>query len=508
MTKQIRQVNIEHFLYALAFGLALGLRLLNLGDAPLSDFEAGWAIQSWNAVQGEPVAIGPNPAYFALTTLVFYLFGSSNALARLWPALVGGLVVLAPFGFRRWSGREAALIMAFGLALDPGMVALSRLAGGPMLAIGFGAIALAFIYSRKPAWSGIFGGLALISGPSVYHGLIGFLIAYGVARLAGLRPEWGVGPSQKPAVSLKNQIPTVLTFGVLTILMVSTLFTRFPNGLGAWGGSLVDYFQGWLRPSGVPVVQPILAVVTYQPLALILAFIAAVRGWARGENKIRWLSVWVLVVLLSSLSYPGRVVYDAAWTLLPLWALAAVELARYLKLPQPSTAAYGQAGIIFVLGALFWLISLYPDSSNSTWLILVVVPVLVVLTTILVGLGWSWEAARSGLIWGLSAVFGIYVLAAMFGASQVVPNSPRELWTPSPGIEQAAMLESTLQELAIIQNGREDSIQIVSLVDAQSLKWALRDFSEVTYISTLDPNHLPSVIITLEDGSDLSQTMA
>ncbi|MCJ7703827.1 MAG: hypothetical protein MUO62_19790 [Anaerolineales bacterium] len=517
MMKQTRHITIEQCLYVLAFGLALGVRLLNLGKAPLSDFEAGWALQSWKAVQGQPLDIGPNPGYFSLTTLVFYLLGSSNSLARLWPALFGGLIVLAPWSFRRIFGRVPAFLIAFGLALDPGMVALSRLAGGPMISMSAVLLALVLISTRKPVWAGILIGFALISGPWVWTGLLGFLIAYGLGRVAGflptfLRPDQGnsFGSEQ----TSQTQILTILVAGGITILAASTLFFIYPGGLGAWGEAFAQYFQGWISPSGIPFLRPVLAVVAYQPLALIAAGVTTTRGWLRGDATIRWLSVWALAALLLSLVYPGRQVYDAAWALVPLWILAALEFARYLRIPAYPSAAFGQAGVVVVLAVLFWLVGLNIVPGSNVWVILVSVPVLILVTSLLVGLGWSWDASRSGFAWGIGVSLGLYSLAAMFGVSQIQPNSPRELWAPLPGAAQIDLMAETLGELALIQNGRVDWIDIVSTVESPALQWVLRDFSEVDYVSMLGADILPSVIITPKEtgtgseNSDLSQTMA
>jgi hypothetical protein len=68
-------------------------------------------------------------------------------------------------------------------------------------------------------------------------------------------------------------------------------------------------------------------------------------------------------------------------------------------------------------------------------------------------------------------------------------------------------LEDTLQEMGLLQSGREDWVEIVSLVDTPALRWLLRDFSDVTYVSLLQPDFLPSVILMPGDGPDLSQTM-
>jgi predicted membrane-bound mannosyltransferase len=96
---QSPRLTIENVLWGLVLTLALGVRLLNLGSVPLSDPEAGWALQALSIFPGdaniEPVAPGAQPGYLALSGLLFALFGSSDGLARLLPALAGGLLCLA-----------------------------------------------------------------------------------------------------------------------------------------------------------------------------------------------------------------------------------------------------------------------------------------------------------------------------------------------------------------------------------------------------------------------------
>ncbi|MBU0510199.1 MAG: hypothetical protein KJ638_00665, partial [Chloroflexi bacterium] len=305
-----KRITPEHLLYFLAFTLALSLRLLNLGQAPLSDFEAGWALQAWEAARGGFAAFGPNPGYMMLTSAAFMLLDIGNAVARFWPAMAGSLLVLAPFAFRRLLGRKAALILAFGLAFDPGMVALSHLAGGPMLAIVCGVFALTFVYARQPILAGICGGLALLSGPSVLTGLAGFAVAWGVGRWARFSPgrdgsEETESPSPPPHPT-PNSLRTGLIFGAATIILAGSLFFHFPTGLGAWAATLPAYLEGWAVPSGIPATRLFAAIVFYQPWALIFGITAAVRGWVRSDKLARWLSLWVLAALAAAIFYPGR----------------------------------------------------------------------------------------------------------------------------------------------------------------------------------------------------------
>lgn len=508
MEKQNRNITLENLLYILVIGLAVGVRLFRLGDAPLSDFEAGWALQSWKAIKGFEYQIGPNPAYFSLTTLIFSLFGSTEGLARLWPAFAGSLVVLVPLGLRRWLGLVPALVMAFGLAIDPGLVAISRLAGGPMMAIAFSMLAAVFLLSNKLILAGLLAGLAVISGPGIITGLLGLLVASLIARIAHFLPEINLTPEREPLENNDHRrgrnAQTFLFVMVLTGLFVATLFSLFPDGLGAWGNLLAVYLRGWYQPSGVLFIQPVLAVVFYQPLALLFGILSAIRGWMQGNKAVRWLSLWFVVALLLAMIYPGRQVYDAAWSLLPLWALAALELSRYFKRIKYPVVALGQAGILFVFLALFWLISLNIIPGGISWIVLVALLALIMIITILVGLGWSWDTSMSGFSWGISLSLGLYSLAGMVGISQIRTNHPTELWHPLPGVGQVRLLRETIQELGIIQNGRDDWVDIVSSVDSLALQWVLKDFSGVDYVSLVGPDILSAVIITAGDPGEVA----
>ncbi|MBA4379993.1 MAG: hypothetical protein C0393_04795, partial [Anaerolinea sp.] len=165
-----RRISLEHALYALAFSLALTLRFLHLGALPLSDFEADWALQALQVARGAHPAIGPNPAYVLLTSIPFYIFGASDFLARFWPALAGSILVLTPFFFRDRLGRVPALILAFALAFEPGLLALARVAGSLILAVSFLVLAWAMWRDGRYPLAGVLGGLALLSGPALWMG--------------------------------------------------------------------------------------------------------------------------------------------------------------------------------------------------------------------------------------------------------------------------------------------------------------------------------------------------
>src|SRR5574337_1032391 len=128
----------ETILYILAFVLALAVRLIKLGTLPLTDLEAKWALQALGVAQGAHPALGSQPFYILLTAVLFFVYGGgTNFLARLIPALTGSALVLVPFLFRERLKPRPSLILAFFLALDPGLTALSRQAGSAIMAMAF-----------------------------------------------------------------------------------------------------------------------------------------------------------------------------------------------------------------------------------------------------------------------------------------------------------------------------------------------------------------------------------
>jgi len=500
----MRKITNEDILYILAFVLALGVRLINLGKVPLSETEAGLALQAFDLARGELIAPAPQPAYLSLTSMLFSIFGSSEVLARFWPALAGSLLVLTPFAFRRVIGRKAALVLAFGLALDPGLVALSRQADGRMLAIGFSVLALAMFCDRRPAAAGTFTGLALLSGPSIWLGLLGMGITFGVTRLLDIPLGVGVLEDDQstadPAKASLEFQQTWLFFTIGTLFLVGTRFFTFPSGLGAWASSISTFVRGWAQPSGIPAGRLVVAVLVYQPLALIFAIVAVIREWNYRRNLVWSLGIWALAALLLSMVFSGRQVGDVAWVLVPLWSLGAVGLAGYFDEEVKNPVSLGQAAALFVLFSLVWLTlaGLHLTVVEAIRLRLLVVMgifVLVILTTAFVALGWNWTIARNGAVLGVSAALAVYGVSAMLGVSQVHGNSASELWNDVPRTHQAELFASTLRDLSLTHTGDANSIEVVSLVDSAALRWIARDYPNVEFMGAVDVDSIPPVVV-------------
>lgn len=543
---KIRSFSLETLLYLLAFGLALLVRLLNLGVAPLSEYEAAWAMQALHIARPEaiPAAYGPHPAYISLTGLAFSLFGANNFLARFWPALAGALLILAPALYRRQLGRNAAILLAFGLALDPGLVAASRLAGGPALALTFSLLAIGLWLAQQPVWAGLTGGLALLSGPAIIPGLLGFGLTALVFRLSRTPVFPNASPNVHAPASPQEKRGFIITL-VITVLLVSSLFMLYPQGLAAWVNSLTVYLSGWSRLEGIPASRLFAALAAYQPFALLVA-IAGLLAWAFKSSSIGAEDrsdpepeleieipaapeqhfnplpiVWTLIALFLALLYPSRQALDLVWVLVAIWTMAASSLDSILPTIRPRTISLVHGSLMLLFAYLFWFTLLYArwagaQTENSflmpllnetlavPWPMMQIGMFLVLfslaaLTTVLIAIGWDWPTSRDGLLWGLLAISLIYTFNTMWGATQLRPNRSVELWNPAPTVLQADLLIQTLETISKWQSGFPNTIEIVSVVDSPSIRWALRDFTNVKYVASPPLGQMPSIVITPQE---------
>ncbi|MBN2549760.1 MAG: hypothetical protein JXB15_11415 [Anaerolineales bacterium] len=518
-----RRFTFETALYLLAFILALLVRLYNLGAAPLSDSEAAWALQAlqiaWPGDAETIPSFGPQPAYIILTGISFALLGASDAVARLWPALVGALLPWLPFFFRRELGQPAALILAFGLALDPGLAASSRLVGGPGMALSFSLLALGVWQAGNAILAGVLLGLALLSGPTALPGLLSLGLTWVIFKL-GRKPA----QSDPPAPAHKNALGLVLTTAGITILLLGTLALRYPQALSGWAATLTSYLAGWADPSGVPAWRLLLAMLVYTPAPLIFAGLGIVRWLYRpekpvGAGRALFLQsiVWALLSLVLILVYPGRQVADSAWILTALWVLAAQELVHYLPEAKISPISLIQGALLLLMGALFWATLLSTSDIQAvgefSWNIvrlgmLLGILLLGVVTTILVYLGWSASISRDGLMLGAACLLVIYCASSLWGATQLRPNSPAELWSPTPTTVQERLFVSTLQTLSKQQTSLPNTLEIACLVDAPSMRWALRDFDRAHFVSGLPSDEMPAVVLTRQEQTAPTLTAA
>jgi hypothetical protein len=492
----VKWKNFEPVGYLLALTAGLVLRLINLNSLPLTLFEARWALPAFQAANGLNVTPASNSAYTTLTAFFYFIFSDANLYARLVGVLVGSSLIVLPYFYRQQIGSVPALVLAFGLAVDPFFVYSSRLAGGPMLALGFIVWGLtAWIY-RKSAAAGVFAGLAFLSGTAFWQGAASLL-------LGGL--IWRLLPGSKRFLEeseIADREFSLRQFGVLligTLLLVGTGLTLLPLGLGALGASLPEYAAGWVNLSGQPALRLLLALAVYQPLAVIFATTRVIRRLRYGLDAMDlFLLLWAAAALVLVMLMPGRQPTDLIWVVFPVLALASRELGELFatRVEVPLTAAL-EAGLIFLILMVGWLnlAALLHDGNPLRWYFLLGLLLIAVITTYLIGTAWDFRAARVGLAWGLTLGLGLLVLGEALAVGRPRLGTTVELWEVQPAAGPVEMLTRTLGDLSEWHTGRRDSLDIVVLDGEDDTQWLLRDFINVMDAGPGSQESLPSVWI-------------
>jgi hypothetical protein len=515
-----RHFKHEGWLYALAFLLALGLRLIQLGAMPLTDVEATPALQALHITQGLKPALSPHPFYILSTSILFFAYGGgTNFLARFIPALTGSILVFAPLLFAERIKPRPGLILAFFIALDPGLVALSRQAASPIFAITFLLLASGFFYKNRPRLAGVFAALALLSGPSIWIGILGLAITWAIHQ--GIQSRRPTEPAldssttdyQKSNVGYRNLVREAFIPFISTFIIAGTLFFTVPNGLSAALASIPAFIRRWMSVSDFPPGRFFFSLSVYQALGVLLALLAVFRGWRTAGRRIISLSVWFLVALLLAVFIPSRQISDLAWALIPLWAMAALELTRYVDVfPEERIEV---AGVIF-LTVFIWIFA-WLDFSSMVWLpigssefimrfwLLIGALVLIVLSLLLVAAGWSIRVARIGGVLGLTITLGIFGLGGAIGSAGLRGLSHPELWWLPSIPMQANLLEATVSDLSDLGLGNDNAAPVVIAgLESPALEWALREH-QVLKVETLDISSTPYFVVTpLQDDPSLA----
>ena len=502
---------LEHAFYALALAIAVGLRFVQLGVLPLSDYEAGWALQALRVIQGLKPGIGPNPAYVHLTAVLFYIFGPTTFLARFWPALAGCTLVMAAWPLRARIGRIPALVLAFGLAIDPGLVAMSHLAGGPMLAITCLVLTALLWMDGRRAAAGFFAGLALLSGSSIWLGLLGLGLAWafgsGVGKKAPAQTEDKTVPPETGSSAARFRLQEFrleLYWVVGTLIIVGSLFFLSPQGLAGFVASLGTFLRGWYTLSDVQLWQPLVALPAYEILPLIFGIAAAVRGILKRDTFTLRLSIWALVALLLALVYPGKQTGDLVWALLPLWTLAALELGRHFDFAGNNLWEVAATMAVVVAFVVFgWLnlasitnMDLSTEMAHTRLWLLAAVVLLIVLSMLLAGTGWSVSVARLGGVWGGVIVLTLFTIAMATGAAGLRQPLTIELWQPEPRTGRVDVLLNVATQVSDLNRGDAAQLPLTLLNETSpALHWLFR-YWQVQDVNVLASDASPALIIT------------
>lgn len=506
----IRRMTRWDFFILLAFLTAIFVRFFNLDKLPLTDSEATLSLQALDIARGLKPNLTGQPFYILGTSILFYLFDSTTFLARFLPAFFGSILVFLPGLLRKKAGDAPTVILAFLLAVEPGLVAASRVVGGDMLALVCVTFALAYGLKRRFIPTGGFAALALLSGSMAWHGILvlglTILITHWLIHtekstdLTGIEPEIdptdGVVPGNK-------QIEALISGGLI-LFVLSMLGFFYPSGLSAAAASLIDYLTGWFHPSGVWATTLLVAVTAYSFLILLFGGWGILQSWLNRDPFGKTISLWFVTAFILAMIHTDRTVNDLLWAILPLAILAARSIAHVLQAPgtdRSSTLVYSI--FVFILSVFIFmnLAGLIAPGTTTemlqTRVIIIISSVLVLLVaTVLVASGWSVKPAVYGLTLGLLAGLILVSFSVSWGAAATREQIRAELWGQPGVVIQEKRLLSSVGDLSDWRAGDQQGLEIdVVNLNLPSLNWALRNHPYVKYLDYLPSGSMPSLMI-------------
>jgi uncharacterized protein (TIGR03663 family) len=294
---RIFPLNWETSVYIVILILAIFTRFSHLGDRVMSHDESlhtkfSWDLYTNGVFQHTPLMHGP--ILFHMTALNYFLFGDNDFTARIYPAVLGVLMVMFPLLFRRWLGRWGAILASVMFLISPLILYYNRYIREDTPSIFYSLIMVycTFMYlngpvhlRRKARWLYIFSAALLASLATkevafMYIAIFGsFLTLYWLVRMAQYFFNLP-GRSLMYFLSISVLIGVLAALGMYVVLSIVPLQTTLANGPGSLEyASLVKW-----------------------TLAIIVASVTIVIGplvWAfrRNISRIPWLDVVLMLTI-------------------------------------------------------------------------------------------------------------------------------------------------------------------------------------------------------------------
>ncbi len=508
-------VTLEKGIYAVLVLIALALRLVNLGAAPLNAREAGEAVAAYTLATGGGLPSGVyNPLLFTFNFVTFVFGGASDTWARLLPALTGAALVALPYWMRRWLDRPGAIAAATLLAFSPSFVLFSRLLDPAILA-AFGIVAtltmglrvLVAHLPRRYILTGAWLAVALVAGRASWVWLL-LTIAFAVAVL--YYPQDTVTREDILAAgrALRNDRSTLLTtlaVALVVFVVLSTAVFFNPTGFQA----VLDTAAGWWRASGesIPAWQYLAGLAAYETLILVFGLVGLVWLIVRRQDLFAvYLGLWFAVMLIVTLISPVRPPSGIVALLLPLTLLAAMLLGR-LFADVTANSAWEREGLLllialpFVFGPLFrlteYLAPATPPTPGATTP-LVLLGIFVLGLAIVFAGGWSLFGRDVALrTAGLVAVFLLGLVMVRSSISVAYPGDfiPQEFLGGPRTSTDVVRVVGDLQGIALDRYGAAQTQPVA--VDASltpTLSWYLRYFPRVDVRNNAAGSGVPQIL--------------
>ena len=341
----------KYFLIFTFILLAASLfRFIGLGSAPLSEDEARLAMQSLSAMKGLPDYQIRQPLYVFITSVCFSFFDANEYTARLFPAIMGLLLVCLPILFHHQLGLRKTSLMVFFLAIDPVGIAWSKTADSLIPVICLFLFSVAAFYRKHTNPGIILLALAMTGGERFWPPVAAIIISFLIFLLLSHRkaiPDYLLN-----LFSAKNLILLTVCF-----LLFSIGFFRFPYGLHAIGQGLLAGFSvnttGDAKAVGfLPALIGGLYYFGFLLFLILLKFVQSMRSKQR--SAVIPAAAFVIFVMLLGIFQQG--ILSLAWISIPLIYISAgilIQLSNEIRIDK---SVYSYLAIAIMPGLYCFLV--------------------------------------------------------------------------------------------------------------------------------------------------------
>ena len=365
----------------LAFLTGVLLRLVRLDAYVLNEHEGNWAYDAWSLYQGRPLPgtdqiPETSPLFLLMQSFMFFLFGVTDAIARLGPALFGVGILVLVLLLRPFVSRLTMVGMMVVASISPTLVFASRTID-PAIAVAFCTLLFVVALLRagyasasgpQAGWmilAGFGAGGMIASGP---EGITAFIASAGALVISSSLDNNRDGAVRAGIGAITRSAGNLGLFLASFIFTLILLFTRLFSDIGAITGILTT-FADWGRmmaSRSTPLTQSFFfyAILLYEILAVVFA-IVAVSGKSEQRVEGRRLNVslfvtWFLIALVFHSFASGREATQTVLVALPLVLLGGLGLGRVLERIAWSRLFTSRAGLfpLSVFGLMVGAVSI------------------------------------------------------------------------------------------------------------------------------------------------------
>lgn len=502
-----KTITLEALIYLLIVIIGFLLRIINLSNVPLSDYEALIALDGLSLISNPPGKVISDQTFLTnLLGSLFYIFGAGNFLSRLIPALVGTFLIILPAFFRTYFDRKALLILSGWIAISPTFVSLSRQVDSSILLVVAFGLFVYFLLQKNSIVSAVFLVLALLTGKIFFWNLTLFFLVIVYSNLFVNKNEINLFKLIVSIIKEMNKKSFLISF-LLSYIFFSTFGFIYTNQFTGIARGLIDFlniFSNFNQFGSLGEISR--SIIFYEPAVLFFGIIGLV--WLFRRDQIGSLSITGIVIINIILLMVAneRIITWNIFFVGPLMVSGSFFLGNFLKLPKEdlNKILYSTGialSIVLFIGLAFISMMVNQnqaiDQINLRVLYIAAGFVLIIGAGLLAGWAISWRITGRSFLLLSVILLGIFTISATWNAAGLrkpVENTELRIDQVPIGNE---MLVEVIQDFSSWNYGVDNKASILILDrPSTSLRWSLRSFENVLFQETIPRDTVYDVVIS------------